>query len=315
MAHRAGYGISIEKAEEFSRYIISKPEQLDASLKRLNIYRSYEHELSSQEEEWKALYPKVAQSHQGKNYFYLFTKKDKSYIAKLNYYMEKIFKIYQKKFKMKEKIAGKFIIKLFPSQLDFQTHTQSEAFAFFRASDRSLVGYRRDDESPGEQKEFDLRLTKTFFHEGFHQFLNYYVPSPPTWLNEGLAENFEAIEIKGRKIHERGNLHYNNLYWLKKYIKAGQTTPLKTLIYMDQATLYENSRLHYPMSWGLIHFFAHGSSRYKKYYQDVISNLKEGKTLKETLDLVFQNIDWDALEKAYATYILKLKASRPSDRF
>jgi hypothetical protein len=93
------------------------------------------------------------------------------------------------------------------------------------------------------------------------------------------------------------------------------TTPLQQLIYMSQEEMYANAQVNYPQSWGLIHFFAYGSSRYKKYYQDIILNLKNGLSQKESLDAVFGKMDWALCEEIFQRYILKLKASQSRDSF
>ena len=318
LAHRAGRNLSPEKAQEFSDWIKKHPQQLDQTLAKLGIhFHTGEHEKKAIAE-WIALYGDEASQIKSSNYLYLYTQKDETLIRRLSYYMEKVFSFYEKKFDMDEKISEVFIIKLHANQERFQQHSTvglSNAFAFFSAADRSLVGYSKDFDSKRKTDEYHMRIIKTFFHEGFHQYLSYYVPAPPTWINEGMAENFEAMRIKGKVISDNRNLHADNLDTLKNLIKKGLTTPLQKLIYMSQEEMYSNAQVNYPLSWGLIHFFAYGSSKYKKYYQDVILHLKNGLSQKESIDAVFSNMNWVLLEEAFQNYILKLRNSQSLDRF
>jgi hypothetical protein len=317
LAHRAGRNLSASKAQEFSDWIKKYPKQLDEALGKMGIhFDSKKHEQESTEE-WQTLYGKQASQKKSKHYLYLYTKKDEALIRRLSYYMEKVFSFYEKKFDMDEKIAGIFVIKIHANEEIFRRRSNglSNMFAYFSASDRSLVGYSQSFSSKRRNDEYHMRLIKTFFHEGFHQYLSYYVPAPPTWLNEGMAENFEAMSIRGKKIFENRNLHAGNLDRLKTFMRKKVTTPLQQLIYMSQEEMYANAQVNYPQSWGLIHFFAYGSSRYKKYYQDIILNLKNGLSQKESLDAVFGKMDWALCEEIFQRYILKLKASQSRDSF
>jgi hypothetical protein len=317
LAHRAGRVLSAPKAKEFSDWIKKHPTRLDDALGKLGIhFDSQKHEKESVEK-WSKLYGKLASQKKSKHYLYLYTKKDETLIRRLSYYMEKVFSFYEKKFNMDEKISEVFIIKIHANESIFrqQSNGLSNMFAYFSGSERSLVGYSQSFNSKRKTDEYHMRLIKTFFHEGFHQYLSYYVPDPPIWLNEGMAENFEAMSIRKKKIYENRNLHAGNLDTLKTLIRKKQTTPLKKLVYMSQDEMYANAHINYPQSWGLIHFFAYGSSKYKKYYQDIILNLKNGLSKKESIDTVFKNMNWELCEKTFQNYILKLRVSRSKDSF
>lgn len=308
LAARAGRVVDMAKAKEVTEYIAKVPERQEEIFRQWGILVDVEAFNAKAYEEWEGKFGKDAKTLKTKYYEVFYTKKDSAMAKVLASYMNKVFVFYRKKFKMDEPIDGRFLVKLYPNHASFlESGAPGFAFAYFSASQRSLVGYAKDFKSKSDEKSYLLRLIKTFFHEGFHQFLAYYVPNPPAWLNEGLAENFEAVQITKGRVAENRNINNNDLLWLQKFIKEKKTTPLKRLIFMSQKEMYQNTEVHYPMSWGLIHFFAYGSRSYKKYFQDVIAELKNGADRQEALEKVFAKVDWEKFEKAWKSYILKLK--------
>jgi hypothetical protein len=316
LGHRYGRVVTTEKAKEYSDYVKKYPEYLNKLLTRWGV-TEHESWVKKNIAEWTSKFGANAQHKVSPHYTFLFHKKDAQLLKKLPYYMEEIFKHYTKKFKIEEKITKSFLVKIYPSRQSFLTEADGLdwAFAFFSSSKRSLVGHTEEFTSPKKEKAYHLKLIKTFFHEGFHQFLSYHVPDPPIWINEGMAENFEAAVINGRRISENGNMNANDLERLKRHMKNHQTTPLKTFIYLSQKEFYENIDIHYPQAWGLIHFFGYGSRTYRKYYQEVIEHLKNGMGRKEALDQVFAKVKWEAMEKAFRSYILKLKTRSSKDKW
>lgn len=313
LANRAGKVCDVAKAKEITGYLKAQPDKREGLFKNWGIDLDIEAFNQKALDDWKSRFGEEAIDIKTKQYHVFATKKDKKIATVIAVYMDLIYKFYQKKFKMDESVYGRFMVKLHPSESSFRSTTRSStSFAYFSAHQRSLVGYTKKFKAPKDEKDYAIRLIHTFFHEGFHQFISYYVPNPPTWLNEGMAEIFEAVVFKGKRLYENRNLSNYNLRWLQEYFKQNKTTPLKKLIYMTQKELYDPSRInmHYAQCWGLIHFLAFGSSKNKKFYKDIIQELKNGADRVEAIDRVFAKVDWDLFEKNYKRYLLSLKTTK-----
>jgi len=317
LANRAGKVCDVAKAKEVSAYLKANPEKREAMFKSWGIDLDIETFNDSTLEAWKVRFGEESFDISTQHYRVYATKKDEKIAKVLAMYMDLIFRFYDEKFKMDEKVHGKFMVLLYPDETSFRSTTKSfTTFAYFSASQRSLVGYTKSFSDPGEERDYAIGLIHTFFHEGFHQFLSYYVPNPPTWLNEGMAEIFEAVIFREKRLYENKNMSSYNLRWLKQYMNEEKTTPLKSLIYMTQEELYtpDKQNMHYAQCWGLIHFLAYGSDKNKKYYQQLILELKNGADRVEAIDRVFAKVDWDLFEKYYHQYILQLKPTKAESK-
>jgi hypothetical protein len=322
LGSRGGAVVDVDLAKKMSVYLKANPSKMDEILKKWRIVLDHKKIEADAIYKWEKqygdkayIYPTSSSARKKARYLTLATKGDATYAKMIAYYMEKIHKLYHEKFKTDEKIEGKFIVKLFPSHRDFSaTGAPSFAFAYFRASTRELVGYIPRDKGWSKKNITDA-LIHTFFHEGFHQFLGYYVPDPPAWINEGFAEMFEAIQVRGSKLYQGKLINSGDLYRMKKYISSNQYTPLKKIIYASQKEYYSNVDVNYPQGWSIVHFFAFGSSKYRKYFMQVIINLKNGMDREEAIDDVFGKINWEKFDLAWKSYIKKVKDVRAKNTY
>jgi hypothetical protein len=314
LASRGGALVNVDLAKKMTKFLMDNPGRMDEVFKKWRIVLNHQQIEEDAIYKWRQQYgaktlilPTSTSSRKKARYLTLATKEDATYAKMITYYMEKIHKLYHNKFKTDEEVEGKFIIKLFPNHSDFaSTGGPSFAFAYFRASTRELVGYVPRDK--GWTKKFITdTLIHTFFHEGFHQFLSYYVPDPPTWLNEGFAEMFESIQVRGSKLYEGKLINSGDLQRIKGYVKSNSYTPLKNIIFASQKEFYSNVDINYPQGWSLVHFLAFGSPKYRKFFMGVIVNLKNGMDRKEALEDIFSSVNWSKMELAWKSYVLKTK--------
>lgn len=76
------------------------------------------------------------------------------------------------------------------------------------------------------------------FHEAFHQFLSRYVPSPPIWLNEGLATYYGTARVThGGLVFDR----VNEPFWgvAAKLLRVRKAIPLSEVVGADYETFYD----------------------------------------------------------------------------
>lgn len=298
---RCGYVTSLEQSKKICQAFSGDSQRFESFLRERNILGAFDGLYDKKAEEWKAKYPKnyIAKS----KYYYVFghaTQKNET--IKIAKFMDKIYELYRKKFKSDEKVAERFFVKVYPNERDFKKTLSAGsgfAYAYYSGADRELVCHL---DSPKEL----LRVLQTLAHEGFHQFLGYYVPNPPIWLNEGMAEYFEGLDPRERLVDSKKTINRSDLQRMKAFLKQDAYVPLKRFIYMSQEEYYSNPGLHYAQGWSLIYFLAYASKSYNKYFQELIQYLKNGYDREPALDATFGKVDFDKMERIWKKYILDM---------
>lgn len=306
---RAGLVVNREGCKARLEMFCKDDAGIDKYLAECKVTLDVEQYLKEQEDKWKEENGAEAVVMDDKYYKYLGTKKDESLIKALRKYMSKIRKdFYEKKFKVEEGVEGRFLIKVFPNRGEYlKTGAPAFSGAYYSRSERALVGYVAEEYRKMNQNWMILTMIKSFFHEGWHQYMGYYVTDSPRWLDEGFAVMHESITINGSDLS--GNKFYNrdNAKTVMDMLKANQTIPLKDFIYMDRANFYGNPDLCYPQAWALVHFMVYGGKGYDKYYKRLISKLQDCVELQDALDQTFQDMDWTAFENKFKDYVTNLK--------
>ncbi|MDQ7778773.1 MAG: DUF1570 domain-containing protein [Planctomycetota bacterium] len=191
------------------------------------------------------------------NYEYNCQEKDaKIFIGYLENFITKIMDI----FKVPEEertTLDKFTVKLFNSYNDFSAYASSDgvggAAAYFSPMQKHLVTCATYEWGGGKKEAYGV-----LFHEATHQFVHFYFgeeTNVPIWVNEGLAEYFNAAGFKDPKNFKFGSPLYERLQDLKAAIRANETVPLKTLFQMSQSQYYAKAQLCYAQGWGIVHYF------------------------------------------------------------
>ena len=196
-------------------------------------------------------------------------------------------------------------MKVYPNEREFKKSLDSGtgfAFAYFSGADRELVCHLSSPSSLSQ-------VLKALAHEGFHQFLGYYVPNPPIWLNEGFAVYFEGMDPSKKLIDSPETINLNALHRMQSYMMQGFTFPLKRFMYLTQEEFYVNPTLNYAQAWSVMYFLTYASKSYNKYFNNLIQYLKNGMDREEALDLTFENVDFEKFERAWKTYILSMGKS------
>src|ERR1044072_8540569 len=141
----------------------------------------------------------------------------------------------------------------------------------------------------------------TAFHEYVHLHVKDNVPGAPLWLNEGLAELYEALEFSGNDAII-GMPDHNYLYLLRR----GEMLPLKTLLSIGPDSPHYNERdkagIFYGESWALVHYLMFGDrarqDQFKKFLQRVGNGDDVGKAIESAYGITL-----DVLEEELRAYI------------
>lgn len=104
-------------------------------------------------------------------------------------------------------------------------------------------------------------------HEGTHGLLHASLPMVPLWLDEGLAEFFEAPPDD----RAYGNPHLSELKWNLRLGMAPRLRPLE-----QKRDLGEMSAVDYRYAWAWVHFMLYGPKEAHEELVDFIADIGAG---------------------------------------
>lgn len=164
-------------------------------------------------------------------------------------------------------------------------------------------------------QEIAGQMFATLYHEGFHAFLdNFLFPEElrknvPLWLNEGLAQYFEAARIENNRF-VLGQEDRIKMAILRKWNKASQLVPLASLAVAESKEFLvqdmsnaENSTKHYLQAWALVHMLGEKNRLTMPVLREYVQSLKGGKPPLEALP-VLTGTKNEELQKAWENKLL-----------
>ena len=219
--------------------------------------------------------------------------------------------IYQDLFKFAEKIPYKYILRFYRNAGEYQKNGGSPTTtAHYVVPLKELVGYKPSSrEARGRDPFYAL------YHEGWHQYFDFYIPNAPRWFDEGFAEVISPLIIKGNKA-KMNTFNAGRSNVLKAYLNKRRIIPLGQLIRLNALQFHQPDvvGLAYAQSWSFVHFlinFKHPKPGIQKkvraFYKDYFWELHKGTDPVEACDIVFKDVQFHTLEKAWLKSIHKQK--------
>lgn len=167
------------------------------------------------------------------------------------------------------------------------------------------------------QEMVDGMLT-TLYHEAFHAYLeNYVYPSGqhnvPRWLNEGLAQIFEAGLLEADTLRIDAPIP-RALAQLQKDLRSERPLPLASLLTAEQSAFLvphrgggDTSARHYLYSWGLAYYLTFERSLLGTHALDQYVSLEAAKLPPVDRFEQLTGAPLDVLEAQWRETMLKLK--------
>lgn len=196
----------------------------------------------------------------------------------------------------------KFRVYVFSGEASYRAY----AWEVFRANGRDTAGLYSPDLkqlliwTPPQERN----LTRTTRHEGFHQFIDRLMVEPPTWLNEGLAEYYAAAPTRRSQGIGEDDVYEDHMRILKD--PEVQRLPLSTLIELSPPAFYAKPNLHYAQAWSWIYFLRHSTRQNERLFQSLFGALLERHGAPQAQREIFQDVDFEALERDYERFISAL---------
>jgi len=159
----------------------------------------------------------------------------------------------------------------------------------------------------------EIPFFRRLHHEAFHQYFRHFIYYPPQWLNEGLAELFEASPMI-----EQGRLQIKPspgwLRRLKEDVLISKKHPyidLKSLLTMSKKEWLKNSGSTYPESWAFCYYLLRsGKGQLARYLNNCIEVLNPDASREENTEKIFEEvfakINLPRLEKDWVEFIRKI---------
>jgi tetratricopeptide (TPR) repeat protein len=145
------------------------------------------------------------------------------------------------------------------------------------------------------------QMFTTVQHEGFHQYLDSIMDDAPRWLNEGLAEYYEVMDLSGL-VTDHGTVNKNHL----SLLRSKGYKPLKELLHYSPAEFYVDGIWSYAQSWSFVHFLLHSTEENRALFDKLIDLLCEGRPVKAAVNAVFSDLDQEQLQSAWKAHVKQL---------
>ena len=141
----------------------------------------------------------------------------------------------------------------------------------------------------------------TAFHEYVHLHVKDNVPGAPLWLNEGLAELYEALEFSGNDAII-GQPHPDYLYLLRQR----EMLPLKTLFSIGTDSPHYNERdkagVFYGESWALVHYLMFGDRARPDQFRKFLQRVGNGDDAVKAIESIY-GTTLDVIEQEFQSYV------------
>lgn len=198
----------------------------------------------------------------------------------------------------------------------FQKYGQSPpgVVGWFSPASKELVVFLGGDQMMGSG------ATETVtYHEGWHQYADFYFDHPDRskhddlhrWFDEGHGDFFGSFRWSGSGWKYLGSkMRYDDC---KQMVRAGDFVPFKDLVYWDRRKFYgNNAPYYYAQAFSMIDFLRRGEkargwqARYGEVldlYRKVMLVKGDAKLAVDTAFRGFTDADWAAIEEAWKGWV------------
>lgn len=154
------------------------------------------------------------------------------------------------------------------------------------------------------------------WHEGFHQYLDYFIEGAPHWFNEGQAEYFGASDYdEAKKKVKVGQSNAWRVPVLKALIAQKRIPDAKWFMQTDAATFMrvqsdpqygkQGTTVgdHYALGWAIVHYCLEGDKgRWQKSFLDYFKILCDGTPHAEAFERAWGRTDWRAFQAGFEAH-------------
>ncbi len=157
-------------------------------------------------------------------------------------------------------------------------------------------------------------------HVAFNALFQAWIPDPPPWLNEGLAECMEDAVLQDKAlVLGPARRHIKDLRERLLRGKQGKIIPLKKLIALESDKWRDRPFEHYAMAWGFCRYLLEDPLiKEAGLFSKVMASLAPTAKEKENINnahKVFMDDEWELIERNWRSYIGKIPETPAADLF
>ncbi len=208
--------------------------------------------------------------------------------------MDRMFQEYTRRFRFRFQIRERLNLTVYSRTADFDAFMGKSGYAgvYMRNGTKKEL-------AATHQRGWE-EFTNTLYHEGCHQFIDFHIKEPPTWLNEGLACFFGPSRFAGEEF-QLGLVDDLRLWAVRAAYSSNTNLPLRDVVNStyDQFHDREKEGLMYATSWLLVHYLVRGhEGQHQPILGACINEMSRGKRVD------FDKIigDYDTLEREVREY-------------
>ncbi len=192
--------------------------------------------------------------------------------TKVTVAVSKIFSIYAADFTMRPDTDARLEIHIYGLENEFRALTRERGLQIENAS--GFYAPRENTIHVWKNRNLD-RLLEVLTHEASHTIMHHQIGRVPMWINEGLAEYFETMEVFGQTVVVRPNEH-----WIETVNRRVRRDgmPISNYLAMTRDQWYEfngEDGLAYAFAWSVI-FFLMSSEPGIATIHSVLQHYKQG---------------------------------------
>ncbi|MBI5359140.1 MAG: DUF1570 domain-containing protein [Planctomycetes bacterium] len=221
--------------------------------------------------------------------------------------LENIYKTYAETFKYDSPVVKKRTVKIFKSKEAYQASVQNAySGGFYNERTDELSTFMRSD------------MVETLYHECAHMFFDIMIASyetggMPSWINEGMASYFGAVEVPLEGDAVTGKVNADFLNTVKQAINGNTCADLKLFFFFPRERFMnpadpDGTKRMYAQAWSICYFLMKtDNENYKNIISKYIDEMKAGKGWFEAHQAAFEGVDLPALENDWKKFVLEMK--------
>lgn len=221
--------------------------------------------------------------------------------------LENIYKTYSEIFKYADPVVKKRKVKIFKSKEAYQASVQNEySGGFYNERTDELSTFMRRD------------MVETLYHECTHMFFDIMIASyetggMPSWINEGTASYFGAVELSLEGEAVTGKVNADLLNTVKQAINGNTCADLKLFFFFPRERFMnpadpDGTKRMYAQAWSICYFLMKtDNENYKRIIAKYIDGMRTGKDWFEAHQAAFEGIDLPVLESDWKKFILEME--------
>ena len=223
----------------------------------------------------------------------------------------KILDTYKKTFGFRYPSDFKVKIVIFGEKADFHAYQKEKIGSVI-----SETGYfsGRDRETVVWQNKDIKKMIGVIFHEVNHLILTYHIPRCPDWINEGLSEYFEGLNVIGSD--KRVYLQQARHQWCRIWLKHGFPIELDDYLSLSHDEWKEfrkaDPNASYTIGYSLVYYMM-SSVRTEKILKEMLWDLRRNYGLADSVKVVQSNYSggMKAFERHWKKWIPRARKYRP----